>query len=113
MQIQLGHQNGDVTTVNVPYEPGHKDLDLIADADHDQLNDESKARRGWLLSLPEDQRRYFMFLYEIDHLWPSHSALPPEWVECPDPALEDMLADHFSVRGHECAAGRPNEKKKA
>lgn len=101
--LRLGHANGNVTTVGFGYEPDHADLQVLRGADHDQLNDHSKRQRTWLLSLPEEQQPYWTHIMEVDHLWPTHSALPPAWVSCPDhPVLEQALADHFTDRGHTC-----------
>ena len=101
--LKLGHASGQITNVVFNYEPDHDDLDVLRDADHDALNDHSKRQRTWLLSLPEEQQPYWTHIMEVDHLWPSHSDLPPVWVSCPDhPQLAWALADHFTARGHTC-----------
>jgi hypothetical protein len=106
--LRLGHANGNVTTFGFGYEPGHDDLQVLRDADHDSLNDHSKRQRTWMLSLPEEHQPYFTHVSEVDLTWPTHSEHPPVWVSCPEhPELEQAVAAHFTGRGHTCLAGRP------
>lgn len=106
--LRLGHQNGNVTTIGFGMDPDHDDLQVLRDADHDALNDHSKAQRTWLLSLPDKQQPYWTHLMQVDHLWPNHAEAPPAWVSCPDhPDLERAVAEHFSGRGHDVQIGEP------
>lgn len=108
--LQLGHADGNVTTVGFPFDPDHADLQVLRAADPEALNAHSQAQRAWHDSLPAEQQPYFTHLMQTDHLWPSHSeAAGPEWVSCPEhPVLEQALSEHFTRRGHTCTV-KPSE----
>lgn len=65
------------------------------------------------VDVPEGRSR-LEALREIVDLWASmggaHAAEDdrPEWVESDDPALADLLAEHWTDEDHGCAVGRPD-----
>lgn len=106
--LTLGQANGNVTRIGFGFEPGHDDIQVLAEADHEALTDHAKTMRTWLLSLPEHHQPYWTHVMQVDHLWPTHADAPPAWVSCPDhPVLEQAVAEHFSTRGHTVNIGDP------
>lgn len=104
-RVRLGQANGDVTVIGFGVPVDHDDIDTIRNANHEELNDLSKANRKWLLSLPEDHQPYFIHLVQLDNLWPLHSEHPPVWVSCPEhPDLEQAIIDHYTGKGNEVVA---------
>src|SRR4051812_20010371 len=100
-RVERGDLGAQVCTVEIP-DDHVSDADLEAIAGHPRWG----AR---LRGLPPEQQRFYLHRELVDDLWwTGHSNDPPEWVECDaEPALAQLISDHFTTATHKCKVGRP------